>query len=443
MLGTLRLTGFARAPVKGLLGLLVVAGWATSTVLACNVPVFRYALERWQPDPYHLTIFHADGGEAAIREAAIREALDSLGKRPLRLHAELIALDSLEEGDWRLENVEIDRERLPWAVLRYPPRPGRSMPVVWSGTWTAESLDSLANSPMREEIVRRILLGESAVWVLVESGDSEKDRTARECLTRELVEVKQKLQIPGTEELNYLPADSDTPGPEVLAMQEPTEAIPLKIEFSLVSLSRDNAAERSLLAMLLGSEPDLDEYAGEPMVFPIFGQARILWAIVGAGINAENIHESCGFLTGACSCQVKHMNPGTDLLVEFDWVGALEGRVPPPPEITAEMLTVVAPRLHEGEEPPHPTDPPDGTPAAMGAVCPVAHGLSVQGLPQADLAEGAEGAETPRGPSLFAEPLFAKPFFAKPLFVMTGVVLGGLLLVVAGATVIVLRRKGP
>ena len=420
MLGTLRLPGFASFTLRVVLWLVALAGSATSATWACNVPVFRYALERWQPDPYHLTIFHVGDGEDAIQTT-----LKSLTTRPLRLHAEVVNPDSLEADDWRLEGVKVDREKLPWAVLRYPPRPGRTAQVIWSGAWGTETLESLANSPIRQEIVRRILLGESAVWVLVECGDPEKDNAARECLQRELAEVKQKLHIPGTEDLNYLPTDSDTPGPEVLALQEPTEAIPLKVEFSLLSLSRDDANEQSLLAMLLNLEPDLHEYAKEPMVFPVFGQARALWALVGAGINAENILESCGFLTGACSCQVKHMNPGTDLLVEFDWPGALEGRVPPPPEITSEMLTAVVPRMEEDEGPSRPADDSDADHSARKDVCPTARGPAADGAFRTML-PGVNDA-SPSGTSLF---------------VITGAVVGGLLLVVAGATVVLLGRKG-
>ena len=33
---------------------------------------------------------------------------------------------------------------------------------------------------------------------------------------------------------------------------------------------------------------------------------------------------SCMFLLGACSCQVKRMNPGWDLLLNVDWDGALQ-----------------------------------------------------------------------------------------------------------------------
>src|SRR5262245_66259920 len=39
--------------------LLVLAG--SNRAAACNVPVFRYALERWQPDPYTVLVFHEGG----------------------------------------------------------------------------------------------------------------------------------------------------------------------------------------------------------------------------------------------------------------------------------------------------------------------------------------------------------------------------------------------
>ena len=32
----------------------------TLTAIACNVPVFRYALERWEADPYEMVVFHRE-----------------------------------------------------------------------------------------------------------------------------------------------------------------------------------------------------------------------------------------------------------------------------------------------------------------------------------------------------------------------------------------------
>ena len=55
------------------------------------------------------------------------------------------------------------------------------------------------------------------------------------------------------------------------------------------------------------------------MVFPVFGQARVLYALVGKGIRHETIDRAASFLIGSCSCQVKEQNPGADLLMTVDW----------------------------------------------------------------------------------------------------------------------------
>ena len=61
------------------------------------------------------------------------------------------------------------------------------------------------------------------------------------------------------------------------------------------------------------------------MLFPAFGKGRVLPPLIGAGISEENALADCGYLCGACSCQVKNQNPGMDILVKADWWTALEG----------------------------------------------------------------------------------------------------------------------
>ena len=75
------------------------------------------------------------------------------------------------------------------------------------------------------------------------------------------------------------------------------------------------------------TEDDLLEESGKPMVFPVFGRGRALWAYIGAGITEENIAEAAQFLIGPCSCQIKRQNPGSDLLLTADWEGSLEGLI--------------------------------------------------------------------------------------------------------------------
>ncbi|MFH1719194.1 MAG: hypothetical protein ABIF19_17700, partial [Planctomycetota bacterium] len=104
---------------------------------------------------------------------------------------------------------------------------------------------------------------------------------------------------------------------------EEAETPGLSFEFSILPVSRSDPNEQMLLTMLLRSEPDLDEYADGPVVFPVFGRGRALYALAGEGINADNIREAIGFLTGPCGCEIKMLNPGVDLLMAVNWDAAV------------------------------------------------------------------------------------------------------------------------
>jgi hypothetical protein len=80
--------------------------------------------------------------------------------------------------------------------------------------------------------------------------------------------------------------------------------------------------------MLVRAEPDLAERS-DPMAFPVFGRGRALLPLVGPGITAENIRDSAAFLVGPCSCQIKELNPGFDLLLSAFWDQLIfDGNVP-------------------------------------------------------------------------------------------------------------------
>ena len=78
--------------------------------------------------------------------------------------------------------------------------------------------------------------------------------------------------------------------------------------------------------MLLGIEDDLRDLQ-EPMAFPIFGRGRVLYALVGRGINPDTISETCSELIGPCTCTVKEENPGVDLVMSVDWDSRVESRI--------------------------------------------------------------------------------------------------------------------
>jgi hypothetical protein len=133
----------------------------------------------------------------------------------------------------------------------------------------------------------------------------------------------------------------------------------MKIAVSILRISRKTAAEKGFIEMLLGTEPDLkdEEFKGAPMVFPVFGRGRVLCALVGKGINEENIWDIGAFLCGPCACQVKAQNPGTDMLLAAAWDASID---------VAEVPEIELPELSGAygapAEEPSPVEEPAGAP---------------------------------------------------------------------------------
>lgn len=292
-------------------------------VQACNVPVFRYALERWRPDPYRATLFHR-GPLSESQQALLRLLEASSSKSPANLALRLVDVDEVPADADRALLAAQAEVPLPLLVVQYP-QSLRNDKTVWASPLAEEGVGRLVDSPLRSELTGRLADGQTAVWLMLECGHAEKDDDVAAQLTDELEELSRKLKLP---ELTSEPQDnllSDAP---------------LKVTFSLLRLSRTAEAEQPLVQMLLGSEPDLAEL-GEPMVFPVFGRGRALLPLIGGGITADNIHQSAAFLVGACSCEIKDLNPGFDLLLTANWDVLLFKESPPPDPVAAR--TTVTP----------------------------------------------------------------------------------------------------
>jgi hypothetical protein len=61
-----------------------------------------------------------------------------------------------------------------------------------------------------------------------------------------------------------------------------------------------------------------------PILFPVFGRGRVLGSVFGKELNAGTIFEVAHFLCKECSCQLKELNPGMDLLIQADWPAIFE-----------------------------------------------------------------------------------------------------------------------
>src|SRR5439155_17865119 len=98
--------------------------------------------------------------------------------------------------------------------------------------------------------------------------------------------------------------------------------LPLRISFQVVTVSRNAPAERAFVQTLLHLDPELEKVRG-PIVFPVIGRGRALVGLHGTKLTAHHLEDWAAFLCGACSCQAKEENPGTDLLLSANWEALL------------------------------------------------------------------------------------------------------------------------
>ncbi|MFO0930093.1 MAG: hypothetical protein U0736_24225 [Gemmataceae bacterium] len=279
---------------------LLVLAIAAAPVAACNVPVFRYALERWKPAVYPIHVFHrgplTDADRQRVRQLggdlnATVTLVDLAGAVP----AEANAL-------WQRQGKDA---RLPWVVVRFPESNAEATPA-WTGPLADDEIGGLIDSPARRRLATLLLRGEAAVWVVLTGGDPAADTAARRLLTAEL------KRLEGTVKISTQEDDGDL-----------RTALPLRVSFPILPVDRRDPAEATFVRLLLRSEEGLEAVPG-PIVFPVIGRGRALLALHGAELTAANLERWATFLSGPCSCQVKELNPGVDLPLAVGWEQALE-----------------------------------------------------------------------------------------------------------------------
>lgn len=302
-----------KLPTRGLLfsfSALIASLFLNSTLHSCQVPVFRYALERWSSEKYQVQILSQ--GTIGLEPTEWLESLESKSELLTAVELQRVDVSTSKDAEllqiWEKHVSDEERSSSSLLVVRYPGRFNSAIPAAIEKL-TESSLPALLDSPVRQEIVKRLTAGHSAVWVLLKSGDATKDAVALQTLQAQLSHDAEHLQLPSAEELEV---DDSILG---------KAKIPLQIKFSVVELDRSDTAERFFIESLLRSEEDLREYDNEPIAFPVFGRGIVLYALVGAGISPDVVGAASKFIVGPCSCQVKEQNPGFDLLLNCDWDG--------------------------------------------------------------------------------------------------------------------------
>jgi hypothetical protein len=263
-------------------------------IWACNVPVFRYALEKWPADAYALVLYHQNGQIPADVESLLQEEL--IEKKIANLIVKKIDVNK-EEGK--------RPQALPWIELYYPSL-GHIQEAIWSGPCTRSNVFDLINSKARTRLADKLLQGNAVVWVVLKWGDQDLDAQATTAIKTVLKRAQQELKIPDT--------GTDINGNPIPV----TDYKELSVSFDFIEVERSDPAENVFVQMLLHSESDLLTF-NQPLVFPILGRGRLLYALVGEGVNEKNIMDACKSAISWCSCEIKALNPGIDLLLSADW----------------------------------------------------------------------------------------------------------------------------
>ncbi len=296
----------------------------SSSTWACNIPVFRYALERWRPDPCEVILFY--DGELSAEHEAILDRLgltESVGGRLANVNlvrSKLVNMDTRDRELWQAIGTE-SKAKLPHVVVRSQLSPSRTV-TSWHGPLDMFQQAGIFDSPARRELSRRLLDGHSIVWVMIASEDESRNEKTRRMLTGNFEQLEKHIE---------LPEGIGLPGSELHS------EIPLFVKFSLLEIARDDPRESFLTDFLSGFQPEAVA-DGEPLVIPVFGRGRALEVIPATDLSERLMEDLTVFLSGACSCQVKEQNPGFDLLLSVDWNKEIfgEGVAPPPARTTRD-----------------------------------------------------------------------------------------------------------
>lgn len=276
-----------------------------SGALACDTPVYRYALERWESAKFPLYVFHGKNFDGryrswvdAVRRTNARVRVADVTARPFVEGAEVYGLYA--KGEPMPNAVLFPEESVRWiAGGRRSVNEGRGGGPLLAVLSLAEPLmASLPDSPARQKVVAHILDGGVAAWVVVKGGDEKVDGEFLDKLEGLLAKAQKEVVAPEVVAGRISPLWGDAPS------------------FLVVPVDRKDAAEAFFLWQLLGGE--LGE-GNEPLVFPVYGRGRVLPPVGASLLNQGRVDWLASFLVGPCSCEVKEENPGRDLIFPDRW----------------------------------------------------------------------------------------------------------------------------
>ena len=317
-------TRFDVVAVRRLAILLTILGVGSAAdAVACDTPVYRYAMYRWQPAPYEVYFLHDEPPSEELKK--LHAAIDGMAEATQPANLALIPVDLSVDGQLKRIPPPL---RAAWEArsegvhaLHVLVAPHGA--VLHSGLLGRDDIDAIVDSPARRRVAELLGKGAAGVLMMLDAdlpADADDDLKKKVEAANRGAEESLKSLAAGVREGRYTlyraPTSPGGPGGEAAA-----EKTDQKAEIGVIRLSRKAAQEDWLVRTLLAVEDDLrdEEFVTQPMVFPIYGRGRALPPYIGAGVTEDNLLDCLEFITGACSCTVKEQNPGVDLPFRQDW----------------------------------------------------------------------------------------------------------------------------
>lgn len=299
-----------RTGMTGFLAAILLAclGWAWEAQ-ACAIPVFRYALEHWPAQPCRIIVYHQ-----GVFSPEQRAMVDALGQ------SNLCSVETCDvAAPSNMADSSLDDPMKIWRSLPHQP----ALPTVTLSCWggrknepqavlsrpfNRETVDALTTkTPFHREVARRLLTGDSVVWVVLTAPDAARNDAARRMLTTTLHKMEQELTLPNKRDPNDTTFD--------IAMNT---SIPLRMRFTVLEVP-GRGLDADLFRSALRSITTNAVTMTEPVVIPVFGRGLALDAFYGPALDAETVQSTCEFLCGDCSCNVKDMQLGVSLFMPINW----------------------------------------------------------------------------------------------------------------------------
>ncbi len=295
------------------------AGWA------CDTPVYRYALFHWTAAPYH--VVHFKQGTPSASDGEIARLVGKLGEGEAAAN---LVLDTFDPAHDKIDEMpepvqagwKAHKDAKPAYLVLTP-----QGVEIFAGRLEAPMLRPMTDSPVRQKLCKQLDDGKAVVFLLVPGKDAAENRRARkaveELVAQAGVTAGANGAAPVSRQAGVGPVSPGGHAGQQAATEE--SSVPTTpVKLGLIEVSRSDPAEQWLIRAMMTVEPDLAGLVDQPMVFAVYGRARVLEPYVGKGITADNLSQLVDFVTGACSCQVKEANPGMDLPTTWNWDATAE-----------------------------------------------------------------------------------------------------------------------